>query len=50
MVLVLSIVVPWVFDNAKAFQGIDQEAGEARRSLAIAMGPSFLSHLKTKIG
>ena len=27
MVLVLSAVVPWAFRNAKAFQGIDQEAG-----------------------
>ena len=50
MVFVLSAVVPWAFDNAKAFQGIDQEAGEARCNLAIALGPSFLSHLKTKIG
>ena len=50
MVLVLFAVVPWAFRNAKAFQGIDQEAGEARCSLAIALGPSFLSHLKTKIG
>ena len=50
MVLVLSAVVPWAFRNAKAFQGIDQEAGETRCSLAIALGPSFLSHLKTKIG
>ena len=50
MVLVLSAVVPWAFRNAKAFQGIDQKAGEARCSLAIALGPSFLSHLKTKIG
>ena len=30
MVLVLSVVVPWAFRNAKAFQGIDQEAGEAK--------------------
>ena len=50
MVLVLSVVVPWAFRNAKALQGIDQEAGEARCSLAVALGPSFLSHLKTKIG
>ena len=50
MVLVLSAVVPWAFRNAKAFQGIDQKAGEVRCSLAIALGPSFLSHLKTKIG
>ena len=50
MVLLLSAVVPWSFRNAKVFQGIDQEAGEARCSLAIALGPSFLSHLKTKIG
>ena len=48
IVLVLSIVVPWAFRNAKAFQGIDQEAGEARCSLANALGPSFLSHLKIK--
>ena len=45
MVLVLSTVVPWAFRNAKAFQGIDQEDGEARCSLAIALGLSFLSHL-----
>ena len=50
MVLVLSAVVPWVFRNAKAFQGVDQQAGEARCSLAIALGPSFLSHLKTRYG
>ena len=50
MVLVLSAVVPWAFRNAKAFQGIDQQAEEARCSLAIALSPSFLSHLKTKIG
>jgi hypothetical protein len=49
MVLVLSAVVPWAFRNAKAFQGVDQEAREARCSLAVALGPSFLSHLKTKI-
>jgi hypothetical protein len=50
MVLVLSAIVPWAFRNAKDFQGIDQEAGEARCSLAIALGPSFLNHLITKIG
>ena len=50
MLLVLSAVVPWAFRNAKVFQGIDQEAGEARCSLEIALGLSFLSHLKTKIG
>ena len=49
-VLVLPAVVPWAFRNAKALQGIDQKAGEARCSLANALGPSFLSHLKTKIG
>ena len=48
MVLVLPSVVPWAFRNAKALQGIDQEAGEARCSLAKALGPSFLSHLKNK--
>ena len=50
MVLILSAVVPWAFRNAKAFQGVDQQVGEARCSLANALGPSFLSHLKTKIG
>ena len=50
MVLVLPAVVPWAFRNTKAFQGIDQKAREARCSLANALGPSFLSHLKTKIG
>ena len=50
MMFVLSAVVPWVFRNAKTFQGIDQKVGEARCNLAIALGPSFLSHLKTKIG
>ena len=49
MVLVLSAVIPWAFRNAKAFQGVDQKAGEARCSLAIVMGPSFLNHLKTKV-
>ena len=50
MVLVLSAVVPWAFRNAKALQGVDQQAGKARCSLAVALGSSFLSHLKTKIG
>ena len=48
--LPVEVEVPWAFRNAKAFQGIDQEAGEARCSLSIALDPSFLSHLKTKIG
>ena len=48
MVLVRSAVVPWAFRNAKPFQGIGQEAGETRCSLAKALGPSFLSHLKNK--
>ena len=48
MMLVLSAVVPWVFRDTKAFQGVDQEAGEVRCSLAIALGPSFLIHLKNK--
>ena len=48
MVLVLSAVVLWAFCNTKSLQGIDQEAGEARCSLAKALGPSFLSHLKNK--
>jgi hypothetical protein len=46
MVFILSAVVPWAFRNAKAFQGVDQKVGKARCSLAIALGPSFLSHLK----
>ena len=50
MVLVLPVVVPWAFRNAKALQSIDQKAGEARCSLANALGPSFLSHPKIKIG
>jgi hypothetical protein len=50
MVLVLSAVVPWALRNAKVFEGVDQEAGESRCSLAIALGPSFLSHLKQKQG
>ena len=50
MVLVLSDVVPWAFRNTKALQDVDQQAGGARCSLAIALSPSFLSHLKTKIG
>ena len=49
MVFVLSAVGPRVFRNAKVFQGVDQEAGEARCGLAKALGPSFLSHLKAKI-
>ena len=50
MMLVLSAVVPWAFRDSKIFQGIDQETGEARCSLAVALGPSFLSHLKTRYG
>ena len=46
MVLVLPVVVPWAFRNTKTLQGIDQKAGEARCSLAKALGPSFLSHLE----
>ena len=48
MVLVLPAVVPWAFHNAKALQSIDQKAWEARCSLANALGPSFLSHLKNR--
>ena len=48
MVLVLPAIVPLAFRNAKALQGIDQKAGEARCSLANALGPSFLRHLKNK--
>ena len=50
MVFVLLAVVPWAFRNTKALQSIDQKTGEARCSLANALGPSFLSHLKIKIG
>ena len=50
IVLVLPVVVPWAFRNTKALQSIDQKTGEARCSLANALGPSFLSHLKTKVG
>ena len=50
MMLILSAVVPWAFRNAKALQGVDQQAGEARCSLAVALGPTFLGHLKTKVG
>ena len=48
MVLVLPAVVPWAFRNTKTLQGIDQKAGEARCSLANALCPSFLSHLKNR--
>ena len=48
MVLILPTVVPWAFRNTKTLQGIDQKAGEARCSLANALGPSILSHLKNK--
>ena len=50
MVLILSAVVPWGFRDSKILQGTDQETGEARCSLAVALGPSFLSHLKTRYG
>ena len=50
MVLVLPAVVPWAFRNTKVLQSIDQKAGESRCSLANALGPSFLSHLKTEKG
>ena len=46
MVLVLPAVIPCAFRNTKTLQGIDQKAGEARCSLANALGPSFLSHLE----
>ena len=50
MVLVLPVVVPWAFCNVKTLQGMDQKAEEARCSLANALGPTILSHLKTRIG
>ena len=37
MMFVLSAVVPWAFRDAKALQGVGQQAGEARRSLAVAL-------------
>ena len=50
IVLVLPVVVPWAFRNTKTLQGMDQKAGEAGGILANTLGPSFLSHLKIKIG
>ena len=50
IVLVLPVVVPWAFRNTKTLQGIDKKAGEAGGILANTLGPSFLSHLKIKIG
>jgi hypothetical protein len=47
-VFVLSIVVPWALSNTEALQRVDQRAGETRHSLANALGPTILSHLKTK--
>jgi hypothetical protein len=48
-VFVLSAVVPWVLSNTEALQGVDQKAGETRLFLANALGPTILSHLKTKV-
>jgi hypothetical protein len=48
-VFVLSAVVPWVLSNTKALQGVDQKARETRLFLANALGPTILSHLKTKV-
>ena len=50
IVLVLPVEVPWAFQNTKTLQGIDQKAGEAGGILANTLGPSFLSHLKIKVG
>jgi hypothetical protein len=47
-VFVLSAVVPWALSNTEALQGVDQIAGETRLFLANALGPTILSHLKTK--
>jgi hypothetical protein len=48
-VFVLSTVVPWALSNTEALQGVDQKAGETRLFLANALGPTILSHLKTKV-
>ena len=38
MMLVLSAVVPWAFRDSKAFQGVDQEAGETQVQLGSRPG------------
>ncbi|PVH32153.1 hypothetical protein PAHAL_9G332500 [Panicum hallii] len=38
-----------VFVLSAALQGVDQKVGETRLSLANALGPTILSHLKTKV-
>jgi hypothetical protein len=48
-VFVLSTVVPWALSNTEALQGVDQKVGEIRLFLANALGPTILSHLKTKV-
>ncbi|PVH62770.1 hypothetical protein PAHAL_3G392500 [Panicum hallii] len=48
-VFVLSVVVPWALSNTEALQGVDQKPGETRLFLANALGPTILSHLKTKV-
>jgi hypothetical protein len=48
-VFVLSSVVPWAISNTEALQGVDQKVGETRLFLANALGPTILSHLKTKV-
>jgi hypothetical protein len=48
-VFILSTIVPWALNNTEALQGIDQKAGETRPFLANALGPTILSHLKTKV-
>jgi hypothetical protein len=47
--LVLSAVVPWVLSDIEALQGVDKEASKTRLLLAHALGPSILSHLKTRV-
>jgi hypothetical protein len=48
-VFVLSTVVPWALGDTKALQGVDQKVRETRLFLANALGPTILSHLKTKV-
>jgi hypothetical protein len=48
-VFVLSAVVPWALSNTEALQGVDQKVVETKLFLANALGPTILSHLKTKV-
>jgi hypothetical protein len=48
-VFVLFAVVPWALSNTEALKGVDQKVGETSLFLANTLGPTILSHLKTKI-